>query len=129
MTMLGKPSAVKHMKICTRLMSTKPAIAAAAEPVLAQVYGGLKDQDRVFTNLYGEGDWRLKGAMSRGDWYKTKELMWQGPDWLVQEAKDSGMQKSSFSRDERGRLSFLMHMKQLSILLQHMMTFLQQQFN
>lgn len=90
--MLVKPSAAKHMKICTRLMSTKPAIAASAEPVLAQVYGGLKDQDRVFTNLYGEGDWRLKGAMSRGDWYKTKELMWQGPDWLVQEAKDSGMQ-------------------------------------
>ena len=92
--MMGKPSVVKHMKICTRLMSTKPAVAAAAEPVLAQVYGGLKDQDRIFTNLYGEGDWRLKGAMSRGDWYKTKELMWQGPDWLVQEAKDSGKKKS-----------------------------------
>jgi hypothetical protein len=23
--------------------------------VLVQVYGGLKDQDRIFTNLYGEG--------------------------------------------------------------------------
>lgn len=90
--MLAKP-AMKHMKICKRLFSTPPLVAAAAvnaEPILAQVYGGLKDQDRVFTNLYGEGDWRLKGAMSRGDWYKTKELMWQGPDWLVQEAKDSG---------------------------------------
>jgi hypothetical protein len=87
--MLAKPTAVKHMKICKRFLST-PAVAAPVQPVLAQVYGGLKDQDRVFTNLYGEGDWRLKGAMSRGDWYKTKELMWQGPDWLVQEAKDSG---------------------------------------
>lgn len=85
--MLAKPTAVKHMKICKRFLSSQ---VAATEPVLAQVYGGLKDQDRVFTNLYGEGDWRLKGAMSRGDWYKTKELMWQGPDWLVQEAKDSG---------------------------------------
>ena len=127
--MLGKPSAVKHMKICTRLMSTKPAIAAAAEPVLAQVYGGLKDQDRVFTNLYGEGDWRLKGAMSRGDWYKTKELMWQGPDWLVQEAKDSGMRKSSFSGGSRERFSHVIHVKQLSNSLQHMMTFIQQRFN
>ena len=126
--MLGKPSAVKHMKICTRLMSTKPAIAAAAEPVLAQVYGGLKDQDRVFTNLYGEGDWRLKGAMSRGDWYKTKELMWQGPDWLVQEAKDSGMRKLSFSRGNRERFSHVIHVKQLSNSLQHMMTFIQQRF-
>lgn len=87
--MLAKPNAAKHVKACRRLLST-PAVAAPAQPVLAQVYGGLKDQDRVFTNLYGEGDWRLKGAMSRGDWYKTKELMWQGPDWLVQEAKDSG---------------------------------------
>lgn len=87
--MLAKPNAAKHMKVCKRFLST-PAVAAPAAPVLAQVYGGLKDQDRIFTNLYGEGDWRLKGAMSRGDWYKTKELMWQGPDWLVQEAKDSG---------------------------------------
>ena len=28
-------------------------------------YGGLADQDRIFTNLYGEHDWRLKGAMTR----------------------------------------------------------------
>jgi NADH dehydrogenase (ubiquinone) flavoprotein 1 len=80
------------MKICKSFFSTKPQpAAAAADPVLARVYGGLKDQDRIFTNLYGEGDWRLKGAMSRGDWYKTKELMWQGPEWLVQETKDSGL--------------------------------------
>lgn len=25
----------------------------------------LKDEDRVFTNLYGRHDWRLKGAMQR----------------------------------------------------------------
>jgi hypothetical protein len=36
-----------------RLLSTNPA-KAPAEPVLAQIYGGLKDQDRIFTNLYGE---------------------------------------------------------------------------
>jgi len=32
-------------------------------------YGGLKDQDRIFQNLYGQYDWRLKDAMKRGDWY------------------------------------------------------------
>jgi NADH dehydrogenase (ubiquinone) flavoprotein 1 len=37
-----------------------------AEPVLTKVYGGLKDQDRIFTNLYGEHDWRIKSAMKRG---------------------------------------------------------------
>jgi hypothetical protein len=25
-----------------------------AEPVPTKIYGGLKDQDRIFTNLYGE---------------------------------------------------------------------------
>ena len=29
--------------------------------------------------------------MLRGDYYKTKELMWQGPDWIIQEIKDSGL--------------------------------------
>jgi hypothetical protein len=28
-------------------------------------FGGLKDEDRIFTNLYGRHDWRLKGAMAR----------------------------------------------------------------
>ena len=68
--------------------------SAAAEPVLGRVYGGLADQDRIFTNLYGEFDWRLKGpdgALARGDWYRTKDLMNMGPDWLVQECKDSGL--------------------------------------
>ncbi|CAM9562080.1 unnamed protein product [Ascophyllum nodosum] len=38
----------------------------SAEP--ARVYGGLKDQDRIFTNLYGEQDWRIGDALKRGDW-------------------------------------------------------------
>ena len=28
----------------------------------------LKDQDRIFTNLYGTDDWGLAGARRRGDW-------------------------------------------------------------
>jgi len=54
-------------------------------------YGGLTDQDRIFTNLYGEQDWRLKDAMKRGDYHMAKEIMWMGPDWIVQEIKDSGL--------------------------------------
>ena len=38
----------------------------------------LKDEDRIFTNLYGEFDWRLNGAKSRGDWDSTKELILMG---------------------------------------------------
>ena len=50
----------------------------AAAPALTKVYGGLKDQVRIFTNLYGEYDWRIDGAIKRGDWHMTKEIMWQG---------------------------------------------------
>ena len=28
-------------------------------------YGGLKDKDRIFTNLYGEQDFGLQGALKR----------------------------------------------------------------
>jgi NADH dehydrogenase (ubiquinone) flavoprotein 1 len=28
-------------------------------------FGALKDEDRIFTNLYGRHDWKLKGAMAR----------------------------------------------------------------
>ena len=51
----------------------------------------LADGDRIFTNLYGRHDWRLKGARARGDWDGTKELMEMGPDWIVDEMKRSGL--------------------------------------
>src|SRR5277367_902849 len=51
----------------------------------------LADRDRIFTNLYGEGDWHLAGARARGAWDGTKELIHKGRDWIVQEIKDSGL--------------------------------------
>merc|ERR1712115_25193 len=56
-----------------------------------KTYGPLKDQDRIFTNLYGRHDWRMKGALSRGDWYKTKEILLKGHDWILNEIKTSGL--------------------------------------
>jgi NADH dehydrogenase (ubiquinone) flavoprotein 1 len=49
--------------------------------------------DRVFKHVFGclSQDWRLKAAMKRGDWHRTKDLLCMGPDWLVQEVKDSGL--------------------------------------
>ena len=32
---------------------------------MQKVYGPLKDQDRIFTNLYGRHDWKLQGALKR----------------------------------------------------------------
>ena len=35
----------------------------------------LKDQDRIFTNIYGLHDWGLEGAKQRGQWDNTKGLL------------------------------------------------------
>jgi len=51
----------------------------------------LKDQDRIFTNIYGFGDWRLAGAKSRGDWSNTKDILAKGADTIIEEVKASGL--------------------------------------
>ena len=51
----------------------------------------LSDQDRIFTNLYGQHDWRLAGARRRGDWSGTKEIILKGRDWIVDQVKQSGL--------------------------------------
>ena len=40
----------------------------------------LADKDRIFTNLYGRHDWRLKGARARSDWNSTKKILDIGPN-------------------------------------------------
>lgn len=59
------------------------AQASAPPPQTKTKFGPLADQDRIFTNLYGRHDWRLKGALKRGDWYKTKEILLKGTDWII----------------------------------------------
>lgn len=54
-------------------------------------YGNLSDENRIFTNLYGTHDPFLKGAKSRGDWYKTKEILLKGDKWIIDEVKKSGL--------------------------------------
>ena len=51
----------------------------------------LQDQDRIFTNLYGEHEWRLAGARARGDWDGTKALLGMGRSWIINEMKASGL--------------------------------------
>ena len=51
----------------------------------------LRDQDRVFTNLYGLHDWGLKGARARGDWDNTKAILERGRDAIIEEVKNSGL--------------------------------------
>ncbi len=51
----------------------------------------LKDQDRIFTNIYGMHDRSLKGARARGQWDGTAGLIKKGRDWIVNEMKASGL--------------------------------------
>ncbi|GAB2234274.1 hypothetical protein Drorol1_Dr00003520 [Drosera rotundifolia] len=88
----------------TRLFSTQSPPTSATPPPQPQAqapppppppekthFGDLKDEDRIFTNLYGLHDPFLKGAMKRGDWYRTKDLVLKGTDWIVNEVKKSGL--------------------------------------
>jgi NADH-quinone oxidoreductase subunit F len=51
----------------------------------------LRDEDRVFRNLYGLEDWRLEGARRRGIWSDTKELLARGRDAIIDEMKKSDL--------------------------------------
>jgi NADH-quinone oxidoreductase subunit F len=51
----------------------------------------IDDKDRIFTNIYGFQDWKIEGAMKRGDWDKTKELMARGQDQIIEDIKASGL--------------------------------------
>jgi len=74
--------------------------AAPVAPALTRAYalgeseryhGDLKDQDRIFTNLYGQEDVYLKGALKRGIWHNTKDILSMGQDWVISEMKASGL--------------------------------------
>jgi NADH-quinone oxidoreductase subunit F len=51
----------------------------------------LDDKDRIFTNLYGIHDFRLRGARSRGDWDGTAAILARGRDAIIDEMKASGL--------------------------------------
>jgi len=51
----------------------------------------LRDQDRVFTNLYGYDSPWLDGAMARGDWDRTKDILAHGRQWIIEEVRKSGL--------------------------------------
>ncbi len=116
--------------LCSALRSFAAQASPPPPPPEKTSYGGLKDEDRIFTNLYNEGDPFIKvallshpfkpsplyagdldswacikcspvgdvrrscgsqGAMARGDWHRTKDLVVKGSDWIVGEMKKSGL--------------------------------------
>jgi NADH-quinone oxidoreductase subunit F len=51
----------------------------------------LADDDRIFTNLFGDQPWQLDAARKRGDWDGTRDLILKGRDWIVGQVKESGL--------------------------------------
>ena len=107
--MILKPSAQSATKVAARNSRALSVVAASTSTptnprshtrsyatvqdgqATKRQYGGLKDQDRIFQNLYGHHGTDLKSAMKYGDWYKTKEIILKGHDWLINEIKASGL--------------------------------------
>ena len=46
--------------------------------VLGIIFGGPKDEDCIFTNIYGLHDPFLKSSMKMGGWYKTGDIVLKG---------------------------------------------------
>ena len=49
----------------------------------------LQEKDKIFTNLFGDESYSLKSALKRGDWDKTKNLIANGREWIIDEMKKS----------------------------------------
>ena len=66
-------------------------LATVQDGGAARTYGGLRDQDRIFQNLYGRYPANLQSAKKMGDWHKTKEILLKGDEWIISEIKASGL--------------------------------------
>lgn len=80
----GVPKTTSATPPATSSNATKP-------PAPTRYLGPLHDRDRIFTNLYGQQSFGIKAAMKRGDWYKTKEILLKGDQWIIDEVKLSGL--------------------------------------
>ena len=49
----------------------------------------LKEENKIFKNLYNNHGWELEKAIERDDWKNTKEIISKGKEWIVNEIKIS----------------------------------------
>ena len=42
----------------------------------------LKDEDKIFKNLYNDFGWEIEKSTESGDWKNTKEILSKGRDWI-----------------------------------------------
>ena len=51
----------------------------------------LKESDKIFKNLYGYDNWNIDGALKRGIWNNTKEILSKGSEHIIEEIKKSDL--------------------------------------
>ncbi len=49
----------------------------------------LKEENKIFKNLYNNLGWELENAITREDWKDTKEIISKGKNWIINEIKTS----------------------------------------
>jgi NADH dehydrogenase (ubiquinone) flavoprotein 1 len=98
---LPASSAATRLSTAAAPSTQKRTLATVNDTPPKRTYGGLKDQDRIFQNLYGHHGADLKSAQKYGDWHKTKEILLKGHDWVCETAQCM----SKWSKADRIRLS------------------------
>ena len=69
-TLLNRGKSEGFNIFVAKLQSPLPMMGVmGVQPMRFRSYGNLKDQDRIFTNLYDDNDRWIDGAMMRGDWH------------------------------------------------------------
>ena len=98
-------SGFHHLPITFKMIHSKRCLARATSrcsvnsirtlateaPKPTRTYGGLKDQDRIFQNLYSRLPVNIASAKKLGDWHRTKDILLKGDSWLIGEIKASGL--------------------------------------
>jgi NADH-quinone oxidoreductase subunit F len=51
----------------------------------------LRDEDRIFKNIYGENGSNLASAQKAGDWQNTAEILSRGQEVIIEQVKASGL--------------------------------------
>tara|TARA_B100000700_G_C14955882_1_gene813967 strand:- start:18 stop:1349 length:1332 start_codon:yes stop_codon:yes gene_type:complete len=47
----------------------------------------LKEENRIFKNLYNEHGWKLEDSLKTNDWSNTGEIISKGREWIINEVK------------------------------------------
>ena len=50
----------------------------------------LKQENKIFKNLYNDLGWEIDKAIIRDDWKDTKNIILKGREWIINEVKTTG---------------------------------------